>query len=121
MNLAPGIPTRNKPALATLEREDEGFLLDASDRHPDLLEVLSGDVGLAMPPERSEVNDGTRNDFEINTGIPEIHVLLNRLQAAVKNSKATRRDLCQLFHRGYGQRSAGSPARCIPHKLILDV
>ena len=121
MNLAPGMPTRNEPALATLERDEEGLLLAAGNWHPDLIEVVSGDVGLAMTPERRGVIDCARHDFEINTRIQELRFVLNQLQAARKNSKATCRDLCQLINRGYGQQSAESPARCIPHKLILDV
>jgi TusE/DsrC/DsvC family sulfur relay protein len=121
MCLALGNPTRNEPALATLERDEEGFLLDTSDWSPDLIQVLSGDECLVMTPERVGVINCTRNGFGINMGIPEVRVLMKHLQAVWDKSKTTGRDLYQLFPRGYGQQACKISCTRIPHKLILDV
>ena len=114
MSIALGIPTQNEPVLATLERDEEGFLLDANDWHPDLIEVLADEHGLVMTPERREVVDCIRNYFKKNLSVPEARVLLKHLQAVWDKSRATRRYLYQLFPRGYGQQVARSPA-CANH------
>ena len=105
MYIALGIPPRNEPALATLERGEKGFLPDASDRNPDLIEVLSWDDGPVKTPERAGIIDCTRNDFEINKCVLKVRVLLKHLQAAWDESKTTRRDLYQLFPCGDGQQA----------------
>lgn len=101
-----GNPTRTEPALAMLERDDEGFLLNASDWHPDLIEVPYGDGGLVMTPERCEDVDCIRSDFEKSPGIPVARVLLNHPQAAWDMSMVSHRDLYQLFPRGHGQQAS---------------
>jgi len=84
MSIALGIPTPNEPVLATLERDEEGFLLDANDWHPDLIEVLADEHGLVMTPERREVVDCIRNYSnnysKKNLSVPEARVLLKHLQ-----------------------------------------
>jgi tRNA 2-thiouridine synthesizing protein E len=121
MSIALGSPTRDESALTQLERDEEGFLLDAHDWHPDLIDAFAAEDELEMTAERHEVVDYIRNYFEKNLSVPEARTLLKHLQTVWGKDKATRRNLYQLFPRDYGQRSAGSPARCIPHKLILDV
>ena len=86
-----------------------------------MIEVLSSHDGLVMAPQRKGLIDCTRKDIEMNMDIPQVRVLLNHLQAAWGKSKVTCRSRYQLFHHGYGQRSAASPAHHIPYKQIPGV
>ncbi|MGD8618673.1 MAG: TusE/DsrC/DsvC family sulfur relay protein [Gammaproteobacteria bacterium] len=109
------------PTLDQLDRDEEGFLLDARDWHPDLIEAFAAEDGLVMTPERCEVVDYIRDYFEKNLSVPEARVLLKHLNAAWGKDKATRRYLYQLFPRGYGQQACKIAGMRKPRKLMLDV
>jgi tRNA 2-thiouridine synthesizing protein E len=102
MSIAIGTRTRNEPALAALERDEEGFLCNAHDWHPDVIEAFADEGGLAMTSERCEIADYSRNCFKKNLGVPKARILLRPLHTVWDKGKATRRYLCQLFPRGYG-------------------
>jgi len=112
----PGVPT-----LDLLDRDEEGFLLDAGDWHPDLIEAFAAEDGLVMTPERCEVVDYIRTYFEENLSVPEARILLKHLNDAWGKDKATRRYLYQLFPRGYGQQACKIAGMRKPRKLMLDV
>jgi TusE/DsrC/DsvC family sulfur relay protein len=107
--------------LDQLDRDEEGFLLDARDWHPELIEAFAAEDGLVMTPERCEVVDYIRDYFEKNLSVPEARVLLKHLNAAWGKDKATRRYLYQLFPRGYGQQACKIAGMRKPRKLMLDV
>ena len=109
------------PTLDRLDRDEEGFLLDARDWHPDLIEAFAAEDDLVMTAERCEVIDYIRNYFEKNLSVPEARVLLKHLQAVWGKDKATRRYLYQLFPRGYGQQACKIAGMRKPRKLMLDV
>jgi len=77
------------PTLDQLDRDEEGFLLDARDWHPDLIEAFAAEDGLVMTPERCEVVDYIRAYFEKNLSVPEARVLLKHLHAAWGKPAAT--------------------------------
>jgi TusE/DsrC/DsvC family sulfur relay protein len=107
--------------LAQLARDEEGFLLDANDWDPALVEPLAAEAGLELTPERREVIDYIRNYFETNRSVPEARVLLKHLGVRWGAEKATRRYLYTLFPRGYGQQACKIAGMRKPRKLMLDV
>lgn len=117
--LAPKSP--DGPALDRLERDEEGFLLDANEWHPGLIEPLAAEVGLTLTPERREVIDYVRAYFERNYAVPEARTLLKHLAGRWGEDKATRRYLYRLFPRGYGQQACKIAGMRKPRKLMLDV
>ena len=121
MSIALGSQTRIEPALTPLERDEEGFLLDARDWHPDLVDAFAAEDELEMTAERREVVDYIRNYFEKNLSVPEARTLLKHLHAVWGKDKATRRYLYQLFPRGYGQQACKIAGMRKPRKLMLDV
>jgi TusE/DsrC/DsvC family sulfur relay protein len=110
-----------QPTLDQLDRDEEGFLLDAHDWHPALIEALAAEGGLEMTAERREVIEYIRGYFEKNLSVPEARTLLKHLQTAWGRDKATRRYLYQLFPRGYGQQACKIAGMRKPRKLMLDV
>ncbi|MGD2138116.1 MAG: TusE/DsrC/DsvC family sulfur relay protein [Gammaproteobacteria bacterium] len=121
MAIALATPPRNGPALSQLERDEEGFLLDAHDWHPDLIDAFAAEDELEMTAERHEVVDYIRSYFEKNLSVPEARTLLKHLQTVWDKDKATRRYLYQLFPRGYGQQACKIAGMRKPRKLMLDV
>ncbi len=107
--------------LDELERDEEGFLLDAHDWHPGLIEPLAAESGLELTPERLEIIRYIREYFETNMSVPEARVLLKHLRQIAGEEKATRRYLYQLFPRGYGQQACKIAGMRKPRKLMLDV
>lgn len=108
-------------ALAGLARDEEGFLLDASDWNPDLVEPLAAESGLALTAERREIIRYIREYFETRQSVPEARVLLRHMRSIWGGDKATRRYLYRLFPRGYGQQACKLAGMRKPRKLMLDV
>jgi tRNA 2-thiouridine synthesizing protein E len=112
---------RDEPTLAQLDRDEEGFLLNADDWHPDLINAFAAEDELEMTPERHEVIAYIRSYFEKNLSVPEARTLLKHLHSTWGKEKATRRYLYQLFPRGYGQQACKIAGMRKPRKLMLDV
>lgn len=110
-----------KQELAKLPRDEEGFLLDADDWHPGLVEPLAEEAELPLTPERREVIAWIRAYFDQNRRVPEARVLLKHLAQAWGPERATRRALYRLFPRGYGQQACKLAGMTKPRKLMLDV
>jgi TusE/DsrC/DsvC family sulfur relay protein len=121
MTIALDTQTRDAGRLARLERDEEGFLLDARDWHAELIEAFAAEDGLELTPERCEIIHFIRTYFEENQSVPEARTLLKHLHAAWGKDKATRRYLYQLFPRGYGQQACKFAGMRKPRKLMLDV
>ena len=116
--------TRRIPEARTLdqlERDEEGFLLDARDWYPELIPAFAAEEDLEMTAERREVVDYIRSYFEQNLSVPEARTLLKHLRTAWGQEKATRRYLYTLFPRGYGQQACKIAGMRKPRKLMLDV
>lgn len=107
--------------LAALQRDEEGFLLDAEDWHPDLVEPLAAEAGVALTDEHRQVVAYVRDYYEQNQSVPEARVLLKHLAEVWGAEKATRRYLYQLFPHGYGQQACKIAGMRKPRKLMLDV
>jgi tRNA 2-thiouridine synthesizing protein E len=112
---------RQSPGLAALERDEEGFLLDARDWHPDLIEPLAAESGLELTPERLEIIRYIRGYFEGRSSVPEARTLLRHMRESWGEQKASRRYLYRLFPRGYGQQACKIAGMRKPRKLMLDV
>ena len=121
MSIALASRAHQEPSLAQLERDEEGFLLDAGDWHPGLIDAFAAEAELEMTPERREVIEYIRSYFEKNLSVPEARTLLKHLRTAWGKQKATRRYLYQLFPRGYGQQACKIAGMRKPRKLMLDV
>jgi len=121
MTLTLNARTRDIRRLAQLDRDEEGFLLDAHDWHPDLVEAFAAEDGLELTQERCEIIHYIRVYFEENLSVPEARTLLKHLYVIRGKDKATRRYLYQLFPRGYGQQACKFAGMRKPRKLMLDV
>ena len=121
MTLGLDTRTRDERRLARLDRDEEGFLLDAHDWHPGLIEAFAAEDGLELTPERCDIIHYIRAYFEKNLSVPEARTLLKHLHATWDLDKATRRYLYQLFPRGYGQQACKLAGMRKPRKLMLDV
>jgi tRNA 2-thiouridine synthesizing protein E len=107
--------------LQVLHRDEEGFLLDANDWHPGLIEPLAAEAGLPLTDERRAIIRYIRDYFEDNQSVPEARVVLKHMGNIWGKDKATRRYLYQLFPRGYGQQACKIAGMRKPRKLMLDV
>jgi len=107
--------------LETLERDEEGFLLDAGDWNSELVDLLAAETGLPLTEERRAIIHYIRDYYETNQSVPEARVVLKHMQQHWGRDKATRRYLYQLFPRGYGQQACKIAGMRKPRKLMLDV
>jgi TusE/DsrC/DsvC family sulfur relay protein len=112
---------RDEITLDQLDRDEEGFLLDANDWHPGLVEAFAAEDGLELTPERRTIIEYVRNYYESNFSVPEARVLLKHMESIWGKERATRRYLYQLFPRGYGQQACKIAGMRKPRKLMLDV
>jgi len=107
--------------LNSLERDEEGFLLDASQWHPALVEELAEEAELPMNAERLQIVQYIRDYYESHYAVPEARTLLKHMRSVWGAEKATRRYLYSLFPRGYGQQACKIAGMRKPRKLMLDV
>lgn len=107
--------------LDSLERDEEGFLEDAQDWHPGLIQAFAAEDGLELTPEHLQIVHYIRTYFEKNESVPEARTLLKYMLGEWGKEKATRRYLYQLFPRGYGQQACKIAGMRKPRKLMLDV
>jgi TusE/DsrC/DsvC family sulfur relay protein len=103
--------TPENPALEQLAREEEGYLLNADDWFPGLIEPLAVEEGLRLTPERREIIRYIRAYFEQNASVPEARRLLKHMESTWGRDRANRRYLYRLFPRGYGQQACKQTRR----------
>ena len=108
-------------SLEAVERDEEGFLLNADDWGPTLMELLTKEAELELTVERLEVVMYIRKHFEEKATVPEARTLLKFMTQVWGAEKGTRRYLYQLFPRGYGQQACKIAGMTKPRKLMLDV
>jgi tRNA 2-thiouridine synthesizing protein E len=111
----------NSTNLDIFDRDEEGFLLNANDWHPGLVEAFAAEARLELTPERREIIQYIRDYFETHFSVPEARVLLKHMRTIWGEQRATRRYLYQLFPRGYGQQACKIAGMRKPRKLMLDV
>jgi len=107
--------------LNLLERDEEGFLLDASHWHEGLIGPLAEEADIELSAEHMEIINYIRDYFDNNYTVPEARTLLKHLKSTWGKEKATRRYLYKLFPRGYGQQACKIAGMRKPRKLMLDV
>lgn len=107
--------------LDMLERDEEGFLLNASDWHPGLIDEFAREADLPMNEERLHIVQYIRHYYENRQAVPEARTLLKHMAEIWRKEKATRRYLYRLFPRGYGQQACKIAGMRKPRKLMLDV
>ncbi|MCB1874776.1 MAG: TusE/DsrC/DsvC family sulfur relay protein [Chromatiales bacterium] len=107
--------------LDQLERDEEGFLLDALDWYPELVEALAEEADLPLTEERREIIRYVRDYFEENHSVPEARTVLKHMRTLWGADRATRKYLYKLFPVGYGQQACKIAGMRKPRKLMLDV
>ena len=107
--------------LERLARDEEGFLLDAGDWYPDLVDAFAAEAELDLTQEHRDIIQYVRGYFEKNGSVPEARTLLKHMKATWGADRATRRYLYRLFPRGYGQQACKLAGMRKPRKLMLDV
>ncbi len=113
--------SRPTDSLAGLDRDEEGFLEDATDWHPGLVEAFAREESLEMNAERREIVRFVRAHFEEYQTVPEARTVLRHMKTTWGPERATRRYLYDLFPRGYGQQACKIAGMRKPRKLMLDV
>lgn len=108
-------------SLEGLARDEEGFLLNADDWRPELIEPLAAECGLELTEEHLAVIQFIRDYYEKKHAVPEARTLLQHLKEIWGEEKATRRYLYSLFPYGYGQQACKIAGMRKPRKLMLDV
>ena len=106
---------------ATIEVDDEGYLLNTDDWSPALAEVLARELSMELTDERLEIVHFVREHFEERECIPELRTLLKALREKHGKEKATRRYVYDLFPYGYGQQACKIAGMRKPLKLLLDL
>jgi tRNA 2-thiouridine synthesizing protein E len=117
----PKLKTARLKSLEDLEPDEEGFLLNANDWEPGLMEVLAAEAELPLTAERLAVIEFIRSYYETNQSVPEARVMLKQMEQIWGSDKASRRYLYELFPRGYGQQACKIAGMRKPRKLMLDV
>jgi tRNA 2-thiouridine synthesizing protein E len=106
---------------ATIEVDDEGYLLNTDDWSPELAEVLASELCMELTDERLEIVHFVREHFEERECIPELRTLLKALREKHGKEKATRKYIYGLFPYGYGQQACKIAGMRKPLKLLLDL
>jgi tRNA 2-thiouridine synthesizing protein E len=109
------------PVLDSLDRDEEGFLLDANDWRPELIDPLAEESGLELANEHLQIIHFIRDYFETRQIVPEARTLLKHMASLWGEEKGTRKYLYRLFPRGYGQQACKIAGMRKPRKLMLDV
>ena len=89
----PKLNTSPLKSLEDMERDEEGFLLNANDWEPDLISELAAEAELPLTAERLAVIEFIRSYFETNQSVPEARVLLKHMEQIWGREKASRRYL----------------------------
>jgi tRNA 2-thiouridine synthesizing protein E len=107
--------------LSALERDEEGFLLDASLWHPGLIDEFAAEAGLSLNAERREIIRYIRCYFGRCRRVPEGRALLSQMCTIWGEERAGCRYLYRLFPRGYGQQACKIAGMRKPRRPMLDV
>ena len=106
---------------ATIEIDDEGYLLNPDDWSLELAEVIARGENMELTDERLEIVQFVRQQFEERECIPEMRTLLKTLREKHGKEIATRKYVYALFPYGYGQQACKIAGMRKPLKLLLDL
>lgn len=121
MHRSTPVHLREGTVLETFDRDEEGFLVNADDWYPELIEPFAAEAELQLTDEHRQIIRYIRDYYERNSKVPEARTLLKHLAEIWGKEKATRRYLYTLFPRGYGQQACKIAGMRKPLKLMLDV
>lgn len=107
--------------LATVQCDEEGFLLDPAQWDPDLAQEIADLEQIVMSAEHWVVVRFIRDYFEQRQSVPESRVVLKFLKQQLGPDKGTRKYIHVLFPYGYGQQACKIAGMRKPRKLMLDV
>ena len=106
---------------ATIEVDNEGYLLNTDDWSLELAAVIARGEGMELTDERLEIVHFVREQFEERECIPEMRTLLKALREKHGKEIATRKYVYKLFPYGYGQQACKIAGMRKPLKLLLDL
>ena len=106
---------------ATIEIDNEGYLLNTDDWSPELAAVIARGEDMELTDERLEIVHFVREHFEERECIPEMRTLLKTLRERHGKQIATRKYVYSLFPYGYGQQACKIAGMRKPLKLLLDL
>ena len=106
---------------ATIETDNEGYLLKPEDWSPALAEVIARGENMELTDDRLEIVHFVREHFEESECIPEMRTLLKTLRERHGKDIATRKYVYNLFPYGYGQQACKIAGMRKPLKLLLDL
>lgn len=106
---------------ATIEIDNEGYLLNTDDWSPALAAVIACGENMQLTDERLEIVHFVREHFEERECIPELRTLLKALREKHGKEIATRKYVYSLFPYGYGQQACKIAGMRKPLKLLLDL
>jgi tRNA 2-thiouridine synthesizing protein E len=85
----PKLRTEPLKSLEDLDRDEEGFLLNANDWEPDLMGELAAEAELPLTAERLAVIGFIRSYDETNQSVPEARVMLKHMERIWGSEKAS--------------------------------
>jgi len=105
----------------TIEVDEEGFLIDATQWNIKMVSDIADTVDITMSEKHWEVVEYIRHYFESNHAVPELRFFLRHLREKYGKEAATRKYVYRLFPYGYGQQMCKIAGMRKPRKLMLDV
>lgn len=107
--------------LATLARDNEGFLLHPEDWNVRVASAIALEGGQALDEQHWQIIHFIRDYYERTETVPEARKLLQFMRDNWGNDQGTRKMLYRLFPTGYGQTACKIAGMRKPLKLMLDV
>lgn len=107
--------------LDTLERDNEGYLLDPSLWSQAIAERMAIEENIQLSHDHWLIINFIRDYYESNQTVPETRYALKHLTTSLGSEQGTRRYLYSLFPYGYGQQACKIAGMRKPLKLMLDV
>ncbi len=104
-----------------LETDNEGFLLDPSERSEEVAQVIAHSEEMPLSDDRWAVVRFIRDYFAYRQSLPEARYALKAMREQLGEEKATRKYLYQLFRYGYGQQACKIAGMRKPLKLMFDM
>ena len=108
-------------AAATLQVDNEGYLLDPTDWTQDIAMSIAEQENIDLHEPHWLIVRFIRDYYEDRQTVPETRHALKALHAHYGKEKATRKFLYSLFPYGYGQQACKIAGMRKPLKLMLDV
>lgn len=106
---------------STMDKDNEGFLLDSSDWNLEIAQQIADHEEITMSDDHWAVVNFVREYYEVNQSVPEFRKALKSLIETLGPEKATRKYIYSLYPYGYGQQACKIAGMRKPLKLMLDL